>query len=494
MGWLNESNTKILPILIIGFLLNFTIYVKAIPVILTINKEIGGSETDPSSEAIFVLGTLFVIRSVVKFCFLNYGGRLSDYTGRKPVLLLTVLPSILADLLFLYSPITAALVFIVGALIGIFALAIPVMRAWIADLVLPSEALQAQGSYRGISIGLAAGIGLPVGAVVGVAIGHPYYAYAISLFAGLLAALIIIFCRRDDLITGGNDAISVPTSGDIAAETTIADAASFAGAPSLPSTTAPSVVARRRSLPPAWLPFLLAYNPLRGFHVVVELPSPAPQLFLCYLLTNAATESFIHTLVTYLLKGADFSPSLALIGVAVTGFSYALLTERIIRRTGDLRASSFGMSVNIVINLMVAACSLFAPAIAPATWLFLILLPLDSSHAALNGLITRLFPITRKGEVQGVLEQLTTLSVLLGYPGTLLFSYFVSSHTHYYWPGPQFALAAFYSGLSLSVYCYNVIFNKPVLAILAPPDARTNAAEPTHAPAMEIANTSDDGC
>lgn len=31
------------------------VYVKAIPVILTINKEIGGSETDPSSEAIFVL-------------------------------------------------------------------------------------------------------------------------------------------------------------------------------------------------------------------------------------------------------------------------------------------------------------------------------------------------------------------------------------------------------------------------------------------------------
>ena len=72
MPCLNDSNTKILPILIIGFLLNFTsnfifasfylqyhnistVYVKAIPVILTINKEIGGSETDPSSEAIFVL-------------------------------------------------------------------------------------------------------------------------------------------------------------------------------------------------------------------------------------------------------------------------------------------------------------------------------------------------------------------------------------------------------------------------------------------------------
>lgn len=237
-----------------------------------------------------IQGTLFVIRSVVKFCFLNYGGRLSDYTGRKPVLLLTVLPSILSDLLFLYSPITAALVFIVGALLGIFALAIPVMRAWIADLVLPSEALQAQGSYRGISIGLAAGIGLPTGAVVGVAVGHPYYAYAISLFAGLAAALIIILCRRDDLISAGSEATSVPTSDNASADLAVADAASFAGAPSLPSSIAPPVVVRRRTLPPAWLPFLLAYNPLRGFHVVIELPSPAPQLFLCYLLTNAATE------------------------------------------------------------------------------------------------------------------------------------------------------------------------------------------------------------
>lgn len=147
---------------------------------------------------------------------------------------------------------------------------------------------------------------------------------------------------------------------------------------------------------------------------------------------------------------------------------------------------------------MVAACSLFNPAIAFATWIFLVLLPLDSSHAALNGLITRLFPITRKGEVQGVLEQITTLSVLLGYPGTLLFSYFVSSHSPYYWPGPQFALAAFYSCLSLSVYCYNVIFNKPVLAILSPPADRSSVSEATvstaHSPAMEIANMSDDGC
>ena len=61
------------------------------------------------------------------------------------------------------------------------------------------------------------------------------------------------------------------------------------------------------------------------------------------------------------------------------------------------------------------------------------------------------------GEIQGVLEQIATLAVLGGYPGSLLFGYFVSSSAPVYWPGAPFSLAALYSflgGLFFYIYIY----------------------------------------
>jgi hypothetical protein len=100
------------------------------------------------------------------------------------------------------------------------------------------------------------------------------------------------------------------------------------------------------------------------------------------------------------------------------------------------------------------------------------LLPLDCSQAGTNGLITRMYPLDRQGwlplpffasfwsgEIQGILEQVATLAVLGGYPGSLLFGYFVSSSAPVYWPGVSFTLAAIYSALAATVF-YILIFQQ----------------------------------
>jgi hypothetical protein len=54
------------------------------------------------------------------------------------------------------------------------------------------------------------------------------------------------------------------------------------------------------------------------------------------------------------------------------------------------------------------------------------------------------------------LEQIATLAVLGGYPGSLLFGYFVSSSAPIYWPGVSFTLAALYSSLAALLFFYAI--------------------------------------
>jgi len=89
----------------------------------------------------------------------------------------------------------------------------------------------------------------------------------------------------------------------------------------------------------------------------------------------------------------------------------------------------------------------------------MVLLPFDPSHAGINGMLSRLYDANRHGEVQGVIEQLATLGVIGGYPGTLMFGYFVGSSAPFYWPGASFVCAAIYSSLAAGIF-YSHIYKQ----------------------------------
>lgn len=191
---------------------------------------------------------------------LNYGGAMSDYVGRKPVAIFATIPSILGDLLLLSADITAPVVYIVGALMGLFSVAIPALRAWVCDLVEDEHTVTAQGSFRGITIGAAIAVGLPLGFGVSILAG-PRYAYVISLAANIAGMLVIAFTSRDDTL----GIIDHPT------------------APSSPTIT-------KRHWPTNWKHFLVHYAPWQGFYMLLELPTPVPQLWAVYFLTLSANE------------------------------------------------------------------------------------------------------------------------------------------------------------------------------------------------------------
>jgi len=130
-----------------------------------------------------------------------------------------------------------------------------------------------------------------------------------------------------------------------------------------------------------------------------------------------------------------------------------------LRRVGAVRGNLVGMGISFVISALVSLSSFFQPLAMACGWLFMLFLPLDCSHAGTNGLITRMYPHDRQGEVQGVLEQIATLAVLGGYPGSLLFGYFVRGSAPVYWPGASFALASLYSLVAAGIFYRYVYVN-----------------------------------
>ena len=196
-----KNDLKLLPLIFVGMLMFFTVFVKGVPVITLINEKIGGDKFHPSSKAIIIEGSLFVVRSVVKFVVMNPGCALSDHIGRKPITLFFILPNICMDGMLLFADITPSIIFTFGALWGLTSITLPTLRAWVCDLCGddPIEMVNAQGSFRGLTIGPAFLLGIPLGTVFAL-YSNPKYAFICSMFANILSLIIISTTKLDDTI------------------------------------------------------------------------------------------------------------------------------------------------------------------------------------------------------------------------------------------------------------------------------------------------------
>ena len=63
---------------------------------------------------------------------------------------------------------------------------------------------------------------------------------------------------------------------------------------------------------------------------------------------DSCSQSYIHTLLNYMLLGAGFTPVVAAVGFLITGACYAAVTERMLARFGDVDSSYYGMSISVV--------------------------------------------------------------------------------------------------------------------------------------------------
>ncbi len=139
-------------------------------------------------------GLLFACFSGMQFLFAPLWGRVSDRVGRRPVLLLGLVGSVVAYLLFAVAELTAfalPLLFVSRIAAGISGATISTASAYIADVTTPEQ------RGRGMAlIGAAFGIGFTLGPVIG-GLGHSIHVSAPGLFAAGFSALAFLFAWRN---------------------------------------------------------------------------------------------------------------------------------------------------------------------------------------------------------------------------------------------------------------------------------------------------------
>ncbi len=139
----------------------------------------------------FTVGLLVTVYSVFQFAMAPLWGRLSDRFGRKPILLLGLVGSALAYLVFAYAG-TLAVLFASRIMAGIGGSTVPVAEAYIADVTPPEH----RAGNMGL-IGAAFGLGFTVGPALGgilasVSVEAPGLVAAALCATNALAALLFL--------------------------------------------------------------------------------------------------------------------------------------------------------------------------------------------------------------------------------------------------------------------------------------------------------------
>lgn len=149
----------------------------------------------------FMIGLIAGIFSLMQFFFNPVWGSLSDRYGRKPVIMISLLGSVISNLLlaFVFSGyFLSTLVFLLArAFAGVFAANISAAQAIISDITTPEERTKGMGL-----ISAAFALGFVFGPAVGGILSEKYgYSFPVFISAGLssIAFLMSIFYLKETL-------------------------------------------------------------------------------------------------------------------------------------------------------------------------------------------------------------------------------------------------------------------------------------------------------
>jgi multidrug resistance protein len=306
------------------------------------------------------IGMIQAIYSLMQFLFAPFWGRLSDRVGRRPVLLVSIAGSVLSYVLFALAK-DAWMIFLSRLLAGITAANLSAAQAYLSDITPPQERTRAMGL-----IGAAFGVGFILGPAVG----------------GILGAW------------GGNFAIGIGGA-------LLAAANWFSAFLRLPESLLPEN--RRRT--GEWYAL-----PLRDLPRVLAIP----HVGLLAMVMFAAVFAIANLESTFVLLAKHryhldqrecgyLFAYLGLMGVVVQGGLIGKLSARF----GESRLLLGGYLLQIPALLLI-------PFMPSTGWLMVVLALLafggGIASPSLNGLIAKLAPADRRGEVFGVTQSLGSLA------------------------------------------------------------------------------------
>jgi DHA1 family tetracycline resistance protein-like MFS transporter len=359
-----------------------------IPVLPRLVSSLAGG--GPSAGA-HVFGLLMASFGLMQFLFSPLLGSLSDQFGRRPVLLLSLLFTVVDYVIQALAP-NIEWLFVGRILAGITGASFTVANAYIADITAPEKRAQSFGM-----IGAAFGIGFILGPALGGLLG------AVSARAPFWAAagLSLLNC-----IYG---AFVLPESLD---------------------------QEHRRPLSISTL------NPLRGFGILARFPwvlAMAASIGLLNLAQQCLQSTWVlYTEYRYHWTPLDNGLSLALIGL-MTAIVQVGLIRVLVPKLGERRAVLVGFLFNMI--------GFLGFAFASHGWmLYPVLIVWCLSGIAgptIQSLLSKQYEANEQGAVQGALASLQSLMGVIGpILATWIFGYFTAPTAPINLPGSPFLLGA----------------------------------------------------
>lgn len=358
------------------------------PVMPDLIRELHGGSLGNAAIWGGILTTAF---AVMQFLFGPTVGNLSDWYGRRPILLVTLVV-MAADYMVMAVAGTIWLLFIGRIVAGITAATHSAASAYMADISKPEE----KAANFGL-IGAAFGVGFVLGPMIGGLLGTfgtraPFYA---------AAALAILNAGFGYFVL-------------------------------------PETVTDRIRRPFEWR----RANPLGAFRYVGSLPGFAPLLVMLFL---AGIAFFVYPAVWAFYGQERFGWGPGLIGLSLgaygigTIFAQGLLIRPVLKRFGEYRTVLIGLTIDIIAFVSFAFVTNGYVALALA-----IFASMGSMMGpALQAILSRAADDNQQGELQGTMAAINALaSIVAPLMMTGIFAYFTAADAWLYLPGAPFLLSA----------------------------------------------------
>jgi len=392
--------TPSLSLLYLGCFFNFlAIALVLVSTVSLICERIGGSPTSVNAQTSFVTTTSYFIMMISKLMFAKYDTAMSDYIGRKPVLVLSSFGFILSRTIVLQAQRGVPAFFYLGAfVVGAFDVFYAVSVSYLSDICsehLTEERGKAIGIQTGLSVGMGFTIGVPVGAVLQelYSIETPFYLAIAVSFLAIICVLAIPFPDTRGIVN--ND--------------------------------------KARRFPVDWRAFLIEHSPLSGFGLIQKAASRLD--WMTNYCGQVAQQLLQSVFLLFVQSALGYSPAQAGIAFACIGLSIAAFSPTLISRYEERGLISAGMAVQIGGYALLSLSCLGGASKFLAFPSFLFLAAGSVWMSAMPSILTKQYLSVEYGAVTGVMAQQQVLAVLPAYPISLLFSYTLSQDSKLHWSG-----------------------------------------------------------
>ena len=372
----------------------------------------------------------------------KYVSALSDYLGRKPLLVMSCSCFALSRVILIYAD-SEGVLLLVAALAGIFDVTYPVCQAWLCDLLPKKDLGRGFGLLTGIGFGLGFSIGLPGGAILAQKVS-PNAAIWVSIVLQVVNAFLVIFCPIEDtygirqILREGEAQLQIASQKDGAEKEEKEKVKLFKSHP--------------RRLPEDWKAFLYAQNPLSAFPIILQARDNVYDWY-SYIFAQMCQRVLQNNLILFMQAIIELTQAAAGAALCFVGIGVAVFAPLLLARYHERGLFFFGTSLQIIAYTILGAAAALVDVHMRLIFLIVSLLLVTVGAvwiSALQTILVSQYSADMQGEVLGVLAELGEICIAFAYPVGALFSYTLKENTKIPWSGIIWMCSVLYLVVALA--------------------------------------------